>query len=345
MALTCSKATLLHAALAAISPEVATVDYIIRSPARLPPELLVIIRTHLLAAITTQLFLDSTRALTEYEAALQRLLCPDCISYNQDIFGPDVWQWQQFSGPCACVQTTYTRPSKLTSILDPQQFVNPHHWLEHHLSLRVKALHPSAAHSSQSTIWDVVLNVLHRYHCEPIRDRFDDFRALERSVISRNGVYTFSHRRFIDFHSPFRRVQPPPTIRIRPLQHALRLYENRGIGESGEVGDIWRAGVILHQTSRELGLTIELQDVFRSPRDLPPLLPSWSPHRQGACTEASRFDSNTLYASPILHGVTQTYSFMSAVLGAFVSMPMAIATMALTIICFYSRPVALRVGV
>ncbi|KAF9451395.1 hypothetical protein P691DRAFT_807939 [Macrolepiota fuliginosa MF-IS2] len=340
MALHFPKATLLHSALANISHEVATVDNIITTPARLPTELLLIIRTHLLNTLTTHHFLESTRALAEYEAILQRLLCPDCISYNHDIYGPDIWQWQQFSGPCNCVQKPSTSPNPP---VNPQQFSSPYHWLEHHLSLQAAQFYPASSSSSPPPIWDVVTDVLHRYHCEPLKEDLDDF---QRSPPSPSGITIFYYRRAVDYYGYLRQSQIPPTIRVRPVQSSLRLLESNGIGDPGDMGDAFRTEIILRQACRELGFSLELKDVFSSPRESASQPLSWSLRKQDSSSEippqkfSLRFSS-----SPVFHGAFKTYSFLSAVLGAFFAIPMTIATIALTVICFYSRPVALRVGV
>ncbi|KAJ3572213.1 hypothetical protein NP233_g3230 [Leucocoprinus birnbaumii] len=342
MALHISKVTLLHAVVATLSSELKVVDDIIRRPNRLPAELLLIIRAHLHSTLTNQLFQESICALAKYEQDLQRLLCPDCISYNHDIYGPDVWQWQQFSGPCHCIQTQNDRLQKPSSTL--QQFVNPHHWLEHHLSLQAARLSPTP--SPLCSIWDVVIDVLHRYHCELVRDDLDDFSLVQGTRLSPSGVNVFYYRRLIDYYGGMK-PRSPPTIRIRPLNPSLRFLENEGVGEAGKAGESSRADIILCQASRDLGLALELKDPFSSPREPPAFSPSWVSCRPNVSDTAMHKPAFLLpfSASPVFHGVVRTCSFLSSVIGAFVSMPMTIATLALTIVCFYSRPIALRVGV
>lgn len=342
MALHFPKAILLHAALANISHELTALDAIIHTPARLPTELLLLIRAHLLNVLTTHHFLESTRALAEYEASLQRLLCPDCVSYNYDIYGPDIWQWQQFSGPCNCLQTTNSssKPS-----VNPQEFASPYHWLEHHLSLRANRLIPASSSSSPSSIWDVVADVLRRYHCELFREDLDDFAAIQGSSPSPSGITIFYYRRIVDYYGTLKQSQSPPIIRIRPLSSSLRLLESNQIGGVGEAGDAFRTEIILRQASRELGFTLGLQDVFSSPRESSSLTFSWSSRRHGTPPEPSIRKSALHFSSPAIHAAIKTCSFLSTILGAFIAVPMTIATIALTVICFYSRPVALRVGV
>ncbi|KXN88899.1 hypothetical protein AN958_06769 [Leucoagaricus sp. SymC.cos] len=337
MAFHAPKSTLLHAVLASVSSELTAVDDIIRRPARLPTELLLIVRAHLLSTLTSDLFLASAHALAKYEEILQHLLCPDCISYNRDIYGPDVWQWQQFSGPCNCIQTPLRSLSKLS--INPHQFANPHHWLEHHLSFQIAHLTPTS--SPSHSIWDVVIDVLHRHHCELLREDLDDFTAIQGMPLSPSTINNFYYRRVIDYHGSLK-PRSPPTIRVRPLRSSLRLLESEGIGEVGETGDAYRADIILCQAFKNLGLTLELKDIFSTPRE-PPTVTPW---RLG--TDVPMHQSSFLpqySASSALDGVIRMYSVVSTILAAFVSMPMTIATLALTIVCFYSRPIALRVGV
>lgn len=336
MALHCSKAILLHAALANISHELVTLDDVIRAPVRnLPTELLLIIRTYLSTILTTQLYVESTHALIEYETNLQRLLCSDCISYNHDIYGPDVWEWQQFSGPCNCIPTDRSDQfiEQLIPHVQPQQFLNPFHWLEHHLSTQVAHISPTT-----SSIWDVVTDVLCRYHCEILSEDLDNFPAVPGRSPSLSSMNLYYYRRALDY-SP-KRFRLLPTIRIQARPSALRSLEERGIGETGTAGDAFRTEVVLRQASRELGLDLELKDVFSSPRAPTSHTFSWSARKHSHLP----FPTSALLKFSNSSALHFSYSILSTVFEMFVSVPMTIATVALTIICFYSRPFALRVG-
>ncbi|KAJ3753949.1 hypothetical protein EV360DRAFT_52564, partial [Lentinula raphanica] len=94
----------MHVSLACSSIEIRTVDAIINSQTActLPLEILLLIRAYLLIEVTNHLIIRSASALQRYERSLRYLLCPDCIAYNQDVYGNDVWGWEQFSGACAC---------------------------------------------------------------------------------------------------------------------------------------------------------------------------------------------------------------------------------------------------
>lgn len=185
----------MHASLAFLSPEIQTMDSIIRTspilistwhtPA-LPTEILLLIRESLFPLIMAQLVQKSTAALEAYEHSLRNLLCPDCIVYNLDIYGPNIWHWEQFHGPCACLQVESPPPNiraspqlPSTSTPNPKQFKDAQHWLEEHLSRdpTVKLLIKSHLATSpispgaycETTIWDVISFVLQEYSCEFVR--------------------------------------------------------------------------------------------------------------------------------------------------------------------------------
>ncbi|TEB38646.1 hypothetical protein FA13DRAFT_1784952 [Coprinellus micaceus] len=102
-----SSSPLLHTSLAHLTPELIAVEGIIECPGRrprLPTELMLIVRTHLIIALSACLAEESNDTLAAYSCSLIALLCSDCTSYNTDIYGGNVfdWPWDQFSGPCLC---------------------------------------------------------------------------------------------------------------------------------------------------------------------------------------------------------------------------------------------------
>jgi len=103
-----TRSALAHAALAHLTPELLAFDADILHSSSLacplPKELLLIVRTNLISCLSTDLIVESTQSLASHETSLLSLICPDCISYNTDIYGPSVfdWPWDQFSGPCLC---------------------------------------------------------------------------------------------------------------------------------------------------------------------------------------------------------------------------------------------------
>ncbi|KAF8203994.1 hypothetical protein BJ912DRAFT_222260 [Pholiota molesta] len=172
-----------------------------------------------------------------YEQSLRDLLCPDCISYNLDIYGPDIWQWEQFNGACACVEPVETsiligsrnsigftkqsfpsHQAKTTSgpgILNPKQFLDASHWLQSYLSreaaLRFSSREVDQLGTSRSrpipntddSIWNVVSLMLLDYGCEPLRERDDPIRSRTRLI-----------RRQFHFQRDL--------VQIFPLQHVAR---------------------------------------------------------------------------------------------------------------------------
>jgi len=191
----------------------------------------------------------------------------------------------------------------------------------------------------------VVADVLHRHHCELVKEDLDDFISTPGSLVSPSSANPY-YRRMTDFYVAMK-SHSLPTVHIRPLDSSLRSLENKGIGEVGEVGDAFRGDVILSRASQDLGLALELMDVFSSPREPPAPFPTLASPRPNPSDIPIHKSPCLLsfYTSIVFHGVLRTYSFVSIVLEAFVSVPMAIATIALAIVYFYLRPIAPRVGV
>ncbi|KAK0233577.1 hypothetical protein IW262DRAFT_1452105 [Armillaria fumosa] len=177
-----SRSTLMHASLAYLSDEVRTLDSVITSKSPLPSscssllamptEILLLIRSHLLLAVTTELIDRSASALKRYESSLRVLLCSDCIAYNQDVYGKDIWEWEQFSGACSCVDVATPRiRHRPTTTINPKRFVDRVHWLEHYLSrksLRLLRGRSTPSTSSQDVIWEAVSVVLEHFGCKVV---------------------------------------------------------------------------------------------------------------------------------------------------------------------------------
>jgi len=184
-----SRSVVMHASLAHLSTEIQTLDAIIRNStfqtestsARLPPELLLLIRDHLSPVIIHHLFQRSTAALTQYESTLRSLLCQDCVAYHQDVYGPDIWQWERFSGPCLCSRSPngYAEaPDYWNSLNLHRRFNDRSSWLEFYLSFEASRLF---AHFP--SVWDVVDTVLREYHCQ-IYNRAADPNSSTPSTVS-----------------------------------------------------------------------------------------------------------------------------------------------------------------
>lgn len=320
-----SRSTLMHASLAHMSQELQTMDSIIQntSNASLPTEIIIIIRNCLFPIITAQLLAQSATALLAYEKSLQNLLCPDCVAYNLDIYGPDVWHWEQFSGACACLEVV--EPGHASGkhaksdlgLLNPKQFYNSLQWLEHHLSNEIarRAInyHPFDSVCSRqitlTNIWDAVDNVLREFNCE-INHEFDDVHAYYNRGQSKNKR---------------------DVVQIVPLQQVLDSEKVDGTENDAK----WRAHILLRRVSRDLGLLLEYPQYFDASCSVA------SPF-----TRRSRCSSDTYVASFYHHPkdlVPQVFRFITSFAAAFLSLPITFATLTLTILSFYSKPQSLRI--
>ena len=326
-----SKSTLMHASLAHISQELQTMDFIIQnsSNASLPTEILLLIRGWLFPVITAQLMVQSATALLTYETSLRNLLCPDCVTYNLDIYGPDVWHWEQFSGACVCLEIiepgrqphvytqSYSKNTKhnldTTGLLNPKQFYDSFQWLEHHLSNETALRTITAVGSQQATltnIWDVVDNVLREFNCK-INHESDDVRAYKR--VDRGQ---FRNKR--DF------------VQIIPLQPVLNL-------ERTEADTNWRTYISLHRANRDLGLLVEYPQFFDTSRS--------TATRRLHCTSSPDTYIPSFYHRPkdLVRLVPEVFCFITSFAAMFLSLPITFATLTLTILCFYSIPRSLRI--
>lgn len=263
---------LMHACAAYLSPEAQTFTTIRRlhserkltidSPTQtttllaLPSEILLSIHTHLIPLMTSHLIKHSNASLASYEANLLSTLCADCQAYTTYIYGPKVWNWPYFPGPCTCAQYTFravigrgmhrylglgtlTRmctsgwlalPSGVDDSVEekkknvvpggPVVYSSPDRWLEAHLSKYV---------ASQS----------HRLKGSPENDSSSNdphiwlaissvIRELGCEMASAGSLYRLSRKY------------------IRPL---MAPYQE---GEMQEVS--WRRNAIIREASRELGL-------------------------------------------------------------------------------------------
>ena len=328
-----SRSTLMHASLAHISQELQTMDFIIQSAsnASLPTEILILIRSWLFPIITAQLLVQSATALLAYEKSLRNLLCPDCVAYNLDIYGPDIWHWEQFSGACACLEIVepgrqgharhISKPTKLEpnlGMLNPKQFYDSLQWLEHHLSnetalrpIKYRGYHRSASPDSVSlmNIWDIVNDVLREFNCE-INHESDGYNRIERGQPK--------NKRDI--------------VQITPLQHDG--LDSEKTTETETDAD-WRAYISLRRASRDLGLLLEYPQYFgASPSVASPSTRRW--------TNSSDTYIPSFYRHP-KDLVSEVFCFIASFAAAFLSLPITFATLALTILCFYSKPRLFRI--
>lgn len=182
---TLSPVALLHACFVQIAPEVNCFDTMITRKSRsasptqdcpnrihqiilfpnLPIEILLIIRAHLVALLMSHHLTESESALTRYEERRRSVLCPDCRSYNEYVFGSDVWTWEGPSGPCLChkggLSAALTRQA-YGSDMDLQPFTTRGEWVESHLSRSLADIHGPGS----GTIWKAVEGFLCGLGCE-----------------------------------------------------------------------------------------------------------------------------------------------------------------------------------
>lgn len=126
----------MYCALAELSPEMQTFDDILdrgcpSSPSThtLPTEIMLLVREELQLSLIAQAVDLSARALDAYDASVRHSLCGDCLTYNQDVFGDDIWRWQ-WSGPCACRADRRRRNAHR----ETRSFRTVGEWREHHSS-------------------------------------------------------------------------------------------------------------------------------------------------------------------------------------------------------------------
>ncbi|KAF7972213.1 hypothetical protein HWV62_18710 [Athelia sp. TMB] len=184
---------LMHASLAAMSPELITLNTIIRlrssgalkvaatsrpttSILAIPPEILLAIRGHLLPLVITHLTTLSGAALVAYEATRRAQLCAECLEFNTHVFGPDLWAWPG-TGACHCGdvgraastrRALFKSKASLTSPRGLPKPANEQEWLELYLSKRAKrvlAARDGPRASISKGIWDLVAGVLQEHEC------------------------------------------------------------------------------------------------------------------------------------------------------------------------------------
>lgn len=387
-AISTKRSTIMAAALAFRSAELNTFDSIIlfhsqhaqarriispRSRSNLldiPPEILLLIRSHLLPILTAHILALSNDALSTYVQSVRALLCPECLAYNQEIFGPDIWQWAHFSGPCACAEVqagismrkfgihpsftpTFYRP---TPKVNPKQFTDAEHWLEHHLSLEALRIRPSPPFGIRFTsdsrtrpaIWDLVSSVLSEFGCEVVRGYTSAMNHGRFMIIGSGSAHRNKSFSRWDYRGD--------RLLIAPLASMLSRCEQEKIGESGRNGDRWRTQIILGRLERELGLfsseyekDLDAEKVFkdtsslRSTRMDRRTIPSSSrngPFLTRCCSTDPLHDiaPSLIIVFNLVHWRTLT-----ALLAACISLPLVLLTVSLTILCYYCRPCAFKI--
>ncbi|KAJ6541872.1 hypothetical protein B0H19DRAFT_327556 [Mycena capillaripes] len=315
MSLTTTRSIIMHAALAHVSPELREFDLIAFGKLRrrtisrrpslssMPIEMSLLIRAHMLPVLITQFIAISATSLQVYEASLRRLICPQCRIFNEYVYGLDVWKWH-LAGPCSCAPNAshIRRPN-------PKQFRDRHHWLETYLSrksLRFRGLSPQSS-SSSTVIWDIVADVLRDFGCEVIRMN-SSRRGAGMALLSR-----------WDRNS----------IVVVPLDSTHSSF-------GGKEYNNWTAPVLLRRLERDLGLSRE----YKEPRHRPANLSTTRncPAFELAAASTRLSSSN----APVPVVLLQILDAITAPLTTILSILLSFVTLFFTVLCYYSRPGALR---
>lgn len=315
----------MHSSLASLSPELQTLDSIIERPlatldgTHLPTEILLHIRSYILPTVTNHLMQRSAAALARYESSIRDLLCSDCIAYNQFVYGPDIWQWEHFTGSCECIEMMRitTRPEVFAPEYshpnsDLQAFATPMDWLEFYLSAESSRLKWKSAYENKPfAIWDVVDEVLRGRGCYIIRDVDAACSGGANSVM----------------------------VAALPSLSGTRNPEEEVIGIPDEDS---RVHGVLYQAKRDLGLSIEykgnlqLQISKEVPLSRLQISSRPWPRSVASAKSPSRMSLIPTRCLDILKAIA-TLNL------ALLSLPLTFATVALTILCFYSKPRSLRI--
>ncbi|PPQ77025.1 hypothetical protein CVT25_014842 [Psilocybe cyanescens] len=349
-----TKLILMHASLAYLTDEIRTLDDIIHNPSSsrkpfLPNEILLMIRGWLFPSMTAQLIEKSVAALEVYEQSLCEMLCSDCLAYNVDIYGPDIWNWEQFS--CACTpagnedphehrsaringrqrqEHYYHEPiinSKATpdvTILD-KHFADAGDWLESYLSneaarmvsrIRRRGKAYLLAEPSESGTWSLTSV---------------DIWEVVGSVLREFDCEAVTDKEHIECD----------TVQVIPLQRHMPSDMGRLCGKPEPVmtqEDLdWRTQAALHLAARDMGLSLEYPETagfdatgtrrpFVNPKFTRRLCwPNAMPHSHH--TGSSKDMTDTFGMLRVL----------TSLAGACLSLPISCATFVLTILCFYSK--------
>ncbi|RDB29410.1 hypothetical protein Hypma_016003 [Hypsizygus marmoreus] len=321
--ITSSRSILMHACLAYLSPEIQTFDAVLRdscvrltippTPSRLPIELLLLIREQLVPTIIIHLYQRSTKALARYETSLRNLLCEDCLAYNHEVYGPDLWEWQHFSGPCGCAgvidrpRGTNSESSECWDHLEPKQhFADCATWLEFYLSFR--SSHLTGCGNSLQAIWEVVRMVLRDHGCQIV----DDLAPPISHIPSHFAAWT--------------------KVTVNARKPIVISTTSTPVAD-GSYHDFHSEPIVLHRAQRDLGLCFEYEnglEIWRAGTHPRPRLPSPKPSVTGT-------------ASPLQTHCTRMVKAFALFLGACITLPLTITTLVLTVLCSYIHPQPLRI--
>jgi hypothetical protein len=191
---------------------------------------------------------------------------------------------------------------------NPRQFRDRHHWLETYLSrksLRFRGLSPQSSPSS-TAIWDVVLDVLRDFGCEAIRIN-PQRRSAGMALLSR---------------------WDRQSVLVVPLHSVYASLDAEFWS--------WTVPVLVLRLERDLGLS----RAYNEPRHRFSYL---STHRRYSTFELSTSTQSPPDDAPVFRAVLlHILDTITAPLTAFLSLLFSFVTLLFTVLCYYSRPRALR---
>ncbi|KAF9270782.1 hypothetical protein L218DRAFT_57127 [Marasmius fiardii PR-910] len=330
-----SSSTLMHTSLAYVSIEIQTLDAIMSYPPHryrdslpvLPTEILLLIRTYLFTDVTSDLVMRSYSALQRYENMLRQMLCTECLSYNEYVYGGDLWQWKDFSGACRCIEAAYlgsrqsytvNNASSLTVMppLNPKRFISRRQWLEHYLSCKSLRfiscnLFDQHTHSlSPPAIWCIVRHVLQHFQCVGIRDISP---PLPPSDSERSEILIVP---VSDAHSP----------------------GSEGMSMSS---DEWDTKIKLKRVERDLGLAVPYELRSTPSSQISPL--ESSSVLSSTVPSVKRVLNYSEKLSRMLRAMINTIPTIYTILVTTISLPVSFLTLVLTLVCYYCKPRAFTI--
>ncbi|KAF5312413.1 hypothetical protein D9619_002658 [Psilocybe cf. subviscida] len=405
---TTSKSMLMHAALAYISPELSTLNDIIQcghnpNPAtivgpgnsksstkdgphttripRLPTEILLLIRECLVPEVTAARQIQSQSALRAYELALRDLLCEDCVLYNLDIYGPNVWEWEQFTSACSCrepgVPKGYrsSRPpserraggvklhhdghdsisvSAASTDVNPKQFLDAEHWLEWHLSREATLCVGYRGHELSSS-FDNTPKAISDSASEATTPSASETPAIDIDIwhvvdtllreFGCEAVREPEHAVFSQQRAARReQFQIPSHNYVRIVPQGAPQESSTAESEALELDRDWDMRCRLNRTHRELGLWTHYPDTFSEylfQLSAPPPF-SMRDYFDIGTPDSFLKGRYSIILKDFIDTLRRLVQVTFTITVGLVTAPLTLTTFVVTILCYYSRPKLFR---
>ncbi|KAH9486334.1 hypothetical protein JR316_0000398 [Psilocybe cubensis] len=356
-AISTTKLILMHASLAYLTDEIRTIDDIIHYPSStgkpcLPNEILLMIRGWLFPSMTAQFMRQSVSALEAYEYSLCEMLCSDCLAYNVDIYGPDIWNWEQFSCACTpagnedphghrraringtykqerhdCEQTINWKTIPDSILLDEKHFADPEDWLESYLSKEAGRMISRIGRRGRQHLLPGFSEYCRRSPSVNIWEVVGFvLRELDCEALVGADRGHFHAERDI--------------VQVIPLKHhtspemdCLSIESEPSITQE----DLdWRAQAALHLAGRDMGLSLKYPETagFEATGTRRPFVnPKFTRRLCWPTVSHSKYPGSSKDMMDAL-GMLRT---LTSLAGACLTLPITCATLVLTILCFYSK--------